>query len=117
MKQTSPEWLKVLCAVGLLGAIGGFISAVIYSSLHEWPQDSSPPVIYIQLVSGAFACFGLAFGLGLVHTAYVGRYYSGLARRQVTRQRDPFHFWLLLGSVGLLPLAIIVYGVWNFIAV
>jgi len=69
------------------------------------------------MVSGAFVSFGFTFGLGVVHTAYSGSYYSGLVRRQVSRERDPFHFWLLLGVIGLLPLAIVIYGVWKFIAV
>jgi len=115
--RTSPGWLKVLFAVGLLGTFGGFIGAAVFSRLHEWPQHTSAPPLFVQMVSGAFTCFGLSFGLGLVHTAYIGSYYSALARRHVTRERDPFHFWLLLGIIGLLPLAIIVYGVWKFISV
>ncbi len=115
--RTSPGWLKILFVIGLLATFGGFIGAAIYSRLHEWPQHTSPPALFVQMVSGAFACFGLTFGLGLLHTAYVGSYYSGLARRRVSRERDPFHFWLLLGIIGLLPLAIVVYGVWKFIAV
>ena len=117
MKRASPLWLKVLIVIGLLGALVCFIGAGIYSIVHEWPQNSPPPALFGQLMSGAVISFGVTIGLGLVHTAFVGCYYSGFAGRRVCRDRDPLHFWLLLALIGLLPVAIIVYGIREFMAV
>ena len=69
---------------------------------------------YVRLLCGFMICFGLTFGLGLIHTAYVGQMYSGIARRRVTREHDPRHFWILLATIAALPLLIIAYGVYEF---
>ncbi len=118
MKQKSPSplWLKTGFIVTLLGAVGCFVAATIYGTLHPWPQDSTPPLLFVQCISGFCACFGLAFGLGIIHTIFAGGYYSGIARRIVRRDSDPLHFHGLLAVIGLLPLALIAYGVHIFLA-
>ncbi len=113
--RQSSKWLKGLFLGGALCAFGGFIGSAVYAVLHEWPRHTSALPLYARMVAGALICFGLTFGMTLVHTASTGGYYSGLARRQVTRKNDPIHFWTLLGSIGVLPLAIVVFGVWKFI--
>ncbi len=109
-RPASPRWLLMLCVLFLAGTLGGFIAAALLATANPWPDDASPPPLYVQLVSTAIICLGLVFEIGLIHTVYVGTFYSGIARRQVNRVRDPLHFWLLLGAISLLALAPVAYG-------
>ena len=115
-QSLSPLWLKTGFVLTLIGAAGSLVGAAAYGQLHPWPEDTPAPAVYVQYMAAFCVCFGLAFGLALIHTVFVGRYYSGIARRAVRRDSEPFHFYSLLATAGLLSLALIAYGVHMFYA-
>ena len=107
----APRWLTALSYASVAGVFGCFIGAAIYSQLSHEPLPSR---VFVRLVSAAIISLGLAVGTGLLYAVFLGSVYSGIARRHVTRLRDPLHFWLLLTVIGLLPVALILYGVYKF---
>ena len=109
----APRWLTALSYAAVAGVFGCFIGAAAYSQISHAPW---PSPVYVRLVSAALISLGLAVATGLLFAVFRGSVYSGLARRHVTRSRDPLHFWLLLAVIGLLPLALILYGVYKFTA-
>lgn len=109
--RKAPRWLVALSSASVVATFGCFLAAAAYSQITSEPW---PPPLYVRLVSAAIVSFGIAFGSGLIYSVVTGTYYSGLAGRWVTRQCDPLHFWLLLGAIGVLPVALIVYGVCKF---
>jgi len=71
-------------------------------------------------VSGPLVLLGLGIGAGAVAASRIrsGKSYGTTRRFRVDRRTDPFSFWLSVGPIALLSIALILLGlVWLFVPV
>ena len=125
----SSWWLTLAFAVALACALAGLFSAFVSAAMHggvtvrigigsgsnpdRQPTVSGgslPSTTYIRSLSFGIAWLGVAFGLGLVHTARKGYMRLGSMGWLLKKDERPWLFWTILAAISLVPVVIMTYG-------
>jgi hypothetical protein len=110
-----PKWLVASSYLAALGIFGGFAATAVYAGFFMPAEQKQLTPLGIRLVCVAIISLGWLVITGLINAIVIGSFYSGFRRGMVRRTQQPIHFWLLIGTVFLFPLALIGYGVFKFI--
>ena len=110
-----PKWLIASSYLAALGIVGGFAATAVYAGFLMPAEQKNLTPLGIRLVCVAIISLGWLVITGLINAILIGSFYSGFRRGMVSRTRQPIHFWLLIGTIFLFPLAMIGYGIFKFI--
>ena len=103
--------LKVSVIATVIGAVASLIAVFGYAAVVKTAQ---PPMFCKVLIWTAVAFLGLTFVLaGPINRN--GAIYSGLARRRVTRQSNPVHFWIAIAAFESIGAFLVTWGSWNIV--
>lgn len=113
----TPKILTASSYLAAFGIFGGFAATAVYAWLFMPAEQKQLDPLGIKFACVALVSLGWLVLTGLVNAALRGSFYSGLSGGTVSKTKQPVHFWLLLGAVSLLPMALIGYGIFQFVRV
>jgi hypothetical protein len=93
------------------------ISHYGFAVMMRGKHDPGPPPTPagVRFVAFGLASFGVTFGLWALILAHTEEVYSGFSKRRITKRHDPKQFLAMQAGIGVLALAIVIWGVYKFV--
>jgi hypothetical protein len=112
-RSKSPRPLRLLFLISFFSMWGIFAAALVAAWLDQRAGLERPSLLYGYLSCAAFISVPATISIGMSETICGGWLYSGFARRVVTREDDPVHFWVAVALIYVVSAAFIALGAWR----